>query len=50
LSVLAKKESQKLMKELGGKVIAMPYFKNQSSTLIKSKFIIDLKTIPNKKF
>ena len=30
-------ESQRLMNELGGRVIIMPYFKDQSSTLIKSK-------------
>lgn len=30
-------KSRELMKELGGRVIVMPYFHNQSSTLIKSK-------------
>ena len=30
-------EAKKIMKDLGGKVIVMPYFNNQSSTLIKSK-------------
>ena len=30
-------EGRRLMKELGGRVIVMPYFYNQSSTLIKSK-------------
>lgn len=30
-------KSRELMKELGGRVIVMPYFQNQSSTLIKSK-------------
>jgi len=34
------KESKKLMGELGGRVIVMPYFHNQSSTLIKSKMSI----------
>ena len=34
------KESKKLMDELGGRVIVMPYFHNQSSTLIKSKISI----------
>lgn len=34
------KESKKLMDELGGRVIVMPYFHNQSSTLIKSKMSI----------
>ena len=33
-------ESKKLMKDLGGKVIIMPYFNNQSSTLIKSKLLM----------
>ena len=30
-------EGRRLMKELGGSVIVMPYFQDQSSTLIKSK-------------
>ena len=30
-------EGRRLMKELGGRVIVMPYFNDQSSTLIKSK-------------
>ena len=30
-------ESQRIMKELGGDVIVLPYFTEQSSTLIKSK-------------
>lgn len=30
-------KGRELMKELGGRVIVMPYFHNQSSTLIKSK-------------
>ena len=30
-------EGRRLMKELGGRVIVMPYFHDQSSTLIKSK-------------
>ena len=30
-------EGRRLMKELGGSVIVMPYFRDQSSTLIKSK-------------
>ena len=30
-------EGRRLMKELGGRVIVMPYFQDQSSTLIKSK-------------
>ena len=33
-------KGRKLMKELGGRVIVMPYFHNQSSTLIKSKISI----------
>ena len=33
-------KSRKLMKELGGRVIVMPYFHNQSSTLIKSKISV----------
>ena len=33
-------ESKKLMKQLGGKVIVMPYFIDQSSTLIKSKLSV----------
>ena len=33
-------ESTKLMKKLGGKVIVMPYFKEQSSSIIKSKLSI----------
>ena len=33
-------KGRELMKELGGKVIVMPYFHNQSSTLIKSKISI----------
>jgi bifunctional ADP-heptose synthase (sugar kinase/adenylyltransferase) len=34
-------EAKKIMKDLGGKVIVMPYFNNQSSTLIKSKLSMD---------
>ena len=30
-------EGRRLMKKLGGRVIVMPYFQDQSSTLIKSK-------------
>jgi glycerol-3-phosphate cytidylyltransferase len=30
-------EGRRLMKELGGRVMVMPYFQDQSSTLIKSK-------------
>ena len=30
-------EGKRLMRELGGRVIVMPYFHDQSSTLIKSK-------------
>ena len=30
-------EGKRLMKELGGRVIVMPYFQDQSSTLIKSR-------------
>ena len=33
-------ESTKLMKKLGGKVVVMPYFKEQSSSMIKSKLSI----------
>ena len=33
-------KGRELMKELGGRVIVMPYFHNQSSTLIKSKISI----------
>ena len=33
-------ESTKLMKKLGGKVIVMPYFNEQSSSMIKSKLSI----------
>ena len=33
-------KGRELMKELGGRVIVMPYFQNQSSTLIKSKISI----------
>ena len=32
-------ESRKLMKKLGGKVIVLPYLKNQSSSLIKEKIM-----------
>ena len=32
-------DSRKLMKKLGGKVIVLPYLKNQSSSLIKAKII-----------
>ena len=32
-------DSRKLMKKLGGKVIVLPYSKNQSSSLIKAKII-----------
>ena len=35
------KEGQRLMKKLGGKVIVLPYLKNQSSSLIKAKIISD---------
>lgn len=31
------KESEKMMKSLGGRVITMPYFQGQSSTYIKNK-------------
>ena len=34
------KEGKKLMDELGGRVIVMPYFQDQSSTSIKSKISI----------
>ena len=30
-------KGRKIMSDLGGKVIVMPYFNDQSSTLIKSK-------------
>ena len=33
-------KGRELMKELGGRVIVMPYFHSQSSTLIKSKISI----------
>ena len=33
-------KGRELMKEVGGRVIVMPYFHNQSSTLIKSKISI----------
>jgi glycerol-3-phosphate cytidylyltransferase len=33
-------KGRELMKELGGRVIVMPYFHNQSSTLIKSKISV----------
>ena len=33
-------KGRELMKELGGRVIVMPYFHNQSSTLIKSRISI----------
>jgi glycerol-3-phosphate cytidylyltransferase len=33
-------EGRKIMEELGGRVIVMPYFQGQSSTLIKSKISI----------
>ncbi|MDB0008130.1 adenylyltransferase/cytidyltransferase family protein [Planktomarina temperata] len=33
-------KGRELMKELGGRVIVMPYFHDQSSTLIKSKISI----------
>ena len=33
-------EGRRLMKELGGRVIVMPYFNDQSSTLIKSKISV----------
>ena len=32
-------EGRELMESLGGRVITMPYFKGQSSTLIKQKFV-----------
>ena len=32
-------EGRELMESLGGRVIIMPYFKGQSSTLIKQKFV-----------
>ncbi|MDB4536489.1 adenylyltransferase/cytidyltransferase family protein [Oceanospirillaceae bacterium] len=34
-------EGRKLMDELGGKVIVLPYFQGQSSTLIKTKIAVD---------
>ncbi|MGY8908084.1 MAG: adenylyltransferase/cytidyltransferase family protein [Pseudomonadales bacterium] len=34
-------EGRKLMDELGGRVIVLPYFQGQSSTLIKSKIVVD---------
>ena len=33
-------EGRRLMKEMGGRVIVMPYFHDQSSTLIKSKISV----------
>ena len=33
-------KGRELMKELGGRVIVMPYFHGQSSTLIKSKISV----------
>ena len=33
-------EGRKIMEELGGRVIVMPYFQSQSSTLIKTKISI----------
>ena len=35
-------KGRELMKELGGRVIVMPYFHNQSSTLIKSKISVSI--------
>jgi glycerol-3-phosphate cytidylyltransferase len=34
-------EGRKLMNELGGRVIVLPYFQGQSSTLIKTKIAVD---------
>jgi hypothetical protein len=34
-------EGRKLMNELGGRVIVLPYFQGQSSTLIKTKIVVD---------
>ena len=34
-------EGRKLMDELGGRVIVLPYFQGQSSTLIKTKIVVD---------
>ena len=34
-------EGQKLMDELGGRVVVLPYFQGQSSTLIKTKIAVD---------
>ena len=34
-------EGQKLMEELGGRVVVLPYFQGQSSTLIKTKIAVD---------
>ena len=34
-------EGRKLMGELGGRVIVLPYFQGQSSTLIKTKIAVD---------
>ena len=34
-------EGRKLMDELGGRVIVLPYFQGQSSTLIKTKIAVD---------
>jgi hypothetical protein len=34
-------EGRKLMDELGGRVIVLPYFQGQSSTSIKTKIAVD---------
>jgi glycerol-3-phosphate cytidylyltransferase len=34
-------EGRKLMDELGGRVVVLPYFQGQSSTLIKTKIAVD---------
>jgi glycerol-3-phosphate cytidylyltransferase len=34
-------EGRKLMGELGGRVVVLPYFQGQSSTLIKTKIAVD---------
>jgi glycerol-3-phosphate cytidylyltransferase len=34
-------EGRKLMDEIGGRVIVLPYFQGQSSTLIKTKIAVD---------
>ena len=34
-------EGRKIMEELGGRVIVLPYFQGQSSTSIKTKIVLD---------